>query len=89
MTAHDQKGSMRRANTVQQHVKGEESNGGFYLFSTDSSVRERQEPEASTNNTELQLTDKTELAEGVHSGEVKPVPTAQQRRFSVDWDPIR
>ena len=88
MTTYDQKGSLRRSNTVQQYVKGEGSNG-FEFFSAASSIGEIQEPEVSTNTAEPQLTDKTGLAEGVPLGEVKPVPTAQQRRFSVDWDPIR
>lgn len=30
----------------------------------------------------------TDLAEDIQQGEVKPTPTAQQRRFSTDWDPI-
>ena len=89
MTAYDQEESLRRSNTVQQYVKGEDSNSGFDFLPTGSSLGERQEPEASTNTAEPQLTDKTGLAEGVHSSEVKPVPTAQRRRFSVDWDPIR
>ena len=89
MTVYDPKESIRRTNTVQQYVKGEDYNSDFAFFSTGHSSRERQEPEARTNTTEPQLTDGTEFAEGVHSGEVKPVPTVQQRRFSVDWDPIR
>ena len=89
MSLRDPGESVRRANTVQQYVKGEEINSDFGFFSTDPSLGARQEPEAPTNTTEPQLTDRTELAEGVHSGEVKPVPRVQQRRFSVDWDPIR
>ncbi|KAL8796848.1 MAG: hypothetical protein Q9195_000931 [Heterodermia aff. obscurata] len=89
MTTYDPKEPIRRANTVQQYVKGEDSSSEIAFFSKSHSLGERQEPEATPNTTEPQLTDRTELAEGVHSGEVKPVPTVQQRRFSVDWDPIR
>ncbi|CAF9909017.1 MAG: glycogenin glucosyltransferase [Heterodermia speciosa] len=89
ITTYDPKESIRPANIVQQYVKGEDFNGDIPFSSISPSLKERQEPEAPTNTTETQLTDRIELAEGVHSGEVKPVPTVQQQRFSVDWDPIR
>ena len=64
--------------TVPKYVKGE-------ISSTDYSFT----PEAPVHTTEPSLTDKTDLAEGIQQGEVTPVPTAQQRRFSVDWDPMQ
>ncbi len=66
------------------------------MSSTDygfSSVRpqedELEKPEAPVHTTEPLLTDKTDLAEDIQQGEAKPTPTAQQRRFSIDWDPIQ
>ena len=70
-------------------MKGEESVDEFDLFSGGPSVGRRDEPGGATSTTEPQLSDKTELAEDIQSGEVKPIPTIQQRRFSVDWDPIQ
>ena len=67
-------------------MKGEASTND-YGFS--SSVPRIEEPEGSTVTAELPLTDKTEPAEQIQRGEVTPLPTSQQRRFSVDWDPIR
>ncbi len=75
-----------KARTVQQHVKGEASTAD-YGFS--SRVPTIEEPEALVNTTELSLTEKTEAAEDIQQGEVTPISTAQQRRFSVDWDPIQ
>lgn len=80
---------MQGLNIVQRYVKGEESDNDFDLFSGGPSVGRRDKPEGHTSTTEPQLSDKTELAEDIQSGEVKPIPTIQQRRFSVDWDPIQ
>lgn len=80
---------MQGSNIVRQYVKGEESYNDFDFFSGGPSVGRRDESEGATKTTEPQLSDKTELAEGLQSGEVKPIPTLQQRRFSVDWDPIQ
>ena len=52
-----------------------------------SGGQEQSEPSAIP--TEQQLTEKTEPVEDLDRGDVKPVPTVQQRRFSVDWDPIQ
>ena len=49
----------------------------------------QERPEPSATSTEPQLTEKTEPVEDFDRGDVKPVPTVQQRRFSVDWDPIQ
>ena len=72
--------------TVQQYVKGEASTNEYEFSSISPTV---EEPEALVNTTELPLTEKTELAEEIQRGEVTPTPTLQQRRFSVDWDPIQ
>lgn len=50
---------------------------------------ELKEPEAPIHTTESSLTDKTDLAEDLQRGEVKARSTVEQRRFSVDWDPIQ
>ena len=70
-------------------MKGEESNNEFDLFLGGPSVGRRDEAEGSTRATEPQLSDKTELADDIQSGDIRPIPTIQQRRFSVDWDPIQ
>lgn len=80
---------VRESRTVQQHVEGEASRSEFGFSSFGPSVGQIDNPEASTSTMEPQLTDKTELAEGIQAGEFKPVPTVQQRRYSVDWDPRR
>lgn len=71
---------------MQQHVKGEASTTD-YGFSSD--VPTIKEPEALVDTTERPLTEKTELVEEIQQGELTPIPTVQQRRFSVDWDPIQ
>ena len=56
------------------------------------SVGESSEPEAPMNTTELLLSEMTIVAESIQRGEVTPVPTVEQRRFSApmsEWDPIR
>ncbi|KAL9027233.1 MAG: hypothetical protein Q9196_004221, partial [Gyalolechia fulgens] len=77
--------------TVQQYLNGEVSSSDFFGFTSvpESSAESNPEPEALINTTEKPLTEKTERAEGIEQGEIAPVPTAQQRRFSVDWDPVR
>ena len=71
---------------VQQYAKGETSSTDYGF----SSLRPQEdEPEALVHTTEPSLTDKTDLAEDIQQGEVKPTPTAQQRRYSVDWDPTQ
>ena len=47
------------------------------------------EPEALPNTTELPLTDKGETSEDPQQGKVTSLPVAQQRHFSVQWDPIQ
>lgn len=73
---------------MQQYVKGETSSAD-YGFSVRPQAEELKEPEAPVHTTEPSLTDKTDLAQDIQQGEVKPTPTAQQRRFSTDWDPIQ
>lgn len=72
-------------------MKGEESTSDFLGFASIpvAPAEQEQEPELPFNTTETPLTEKTEPAERIEQGEVKPVPTVQQRRFSVDWDPIQ
>ena len=79
---------MQGSNTVRRYVKGEESNNEFDFF-VGPSVGRRDEADGLTSTTEPQLSDKSELAEDIQSGDIKPIPTIQQRRFSVDWDPIQ
>ncbi len=71
--------------TVQRHVKGET----YYGFSVGQEADELKEPEAPIGTTEPSLTDKIESAEEIERGEVESIPTVQQRRYSVDWDPIQ
>ena len=70
-------GLAQDSRTVQQYVKGEESSA------------RGQESEISAHTTEPSLAEETELAEALHKGEVKPTPTVEQRRYSVDWDPLQ
>ena len=79
----------KQSRTVQQYVKGETSSTDYGFSSVRSREDELEEPEAPIYTTEPSLTDKTDLAEDIQQGEVTPMPTAQQRRFSVDWDPIQ
>lgn len=81
--------ALNQSRTVQQYVKGEASNTGYGFSSVRPQADDLIEPEASVLTTEPLLTDKTDLAEDIQQGEVKPTPTAQQRRFSIDWDPIQ
>lgn len=67
-------------------MKGEASTTDYGYSSLVLTIKE---PEALVNTTELPLTEKTELAEEIQQGELTPIPTVQQRRFSVDWDPIQ
>ena len=88
-TEYDPKKPVQGSSTVQQYVKGEAFRSDFGFSSMGYPIGQTDEPEASISTTEPQLTDKTELAEGIQAGEIRPIPTAQQRRFSVDWDPRR
>ena len=81
--------AQKQPRTVQQYVKGETSSSIYGFSSVRSQKDELEEPEAPAHTTEPSLTDKTDLAEDIQQGEVTPIPTAQQRRFSIDWDPIR
>ena len=73
---------------MQQYVKGETSSTD-YGFASVQPLDESKEPEALVHSTEPLLSDKTDLAEDIQQGEVTPIPTVQQRRFSIDWDPIQ
>ena len=79
----------KMSRVVQQYVKGEKSSTEYGFFPVRRQGDELQEPEALVHTTEPSLTDKTDLAEDIQQGEVTPKPTAQQRRFSIDWDPIQ
>lgn len=74
---------------MQQYVKGETLSTDYGFSSVRPQEDELEEPEAPVHTTEPSLTDKTDLAEDIRQGGVKPTPTAQQRRFSIDWDPIQ
>ena len=74
---------------MQRYVKGETSSTDYGYSSVRPQEDKLEEPEALVHSTEPSLTDKTDLAEEIQLGEVRPMPTAQQRRFSVDWDPIQ
>ena len=71
--------------TVPQYVIGETStsDSGFPSIITPPPV------EASAITAEPPLTEPTERAEELDQGALKPTSTAEQRRFSVDWDPIQ
>ncbi|KAI4165332.1 MAG: hypothetical protein LQ342_001200 [Letrouitia transgressa] len=74
--------------TVQRHVNGEASTSSFGF----SSIIERSTREdlvVSVDNIEEPMTDNAEMIERVEQGDVQPIPTTQQRRHSVVWDPIR
>lgn len=79
----------KEPSTVQQYVKGETSSTYYGFSSVGAHEDEPEEPEAPVHTTEPSLTDKTDLAEDIQQGEVTPPPTAQQRRFSIDWDPLQ
>ena len=86
--------SMSTSRVVQQHVKGEASTADYGYSSAAPaipSMLQIQEPEASAS-TEQPLLDKQDPAEGIIQGDLLPVRTAEQRRFSapqVQWDPAR
>ncbi|KAL9045053.1 MAG: hypothetical protein Q9214_001855, partial [Letrouitia sp. 1 TL-2023] len=74
--------------TVQRHVNGEASTSSFGF----SSIIERSTGEdsmISVDKIEEPMTDTAKIIERVEQGDVHPVPTTQQRRYSVVWDPIR
>lgn len=73
---------------VRQYVNGEASSTEYDESSVGVSLGDISQPQAPPDNTEPRLSDKTDLAEDLEKGEVTPVPTAQQRRYSIDWDPI-
>lgn len=80
--------SHRGPRTVQRHVNGEASTSSFGF----SSIIERsagENPVVSVDNIEEPMTDTAEMIERVEQGDVQPIPTTQQRRHSVVWDPIR
>lgn len=83
----DQVSKSRRI--VQQYIKGEATGTGYEFPLTGISANKVEEPEAPVHTTEPSLTDKSELAEDLHKGEVQPISTAEQRRYSVDWDPLQ
>lgn len=76
---------------MQQYVNGEASTSDFFGFASisGSSADSNRKPEALSNTTEKPLTEKKERAEGIPQGEMAPVSTSHQRRFSIDWDPLR
>lgn len=74
------------SSTVQQHVKGEQS---VLDFGYSSITKPSLEPEAPVNTTEIPLSEKTEPAEAISQGEVRPIPTAETRRYYADWNPVQ
>ena len=89
MTAFTSGRSKPFSGTVQQYVRGESSSADYGYSSASPISEESREPEAPLNTTEKPLTEKTELIEEIHKGEAGPIPTAQQRRYSADWDPLQ
>ena len=79
----------KQPRTVQQYVKGESLTVDDGLLSVGTKADELENPEASILTTESLLTNKTDLAKDVQKGEAESTSTAQQRRFSIDWDPIQ
>lgn len=77
--------------TVQQYVNGEVSTVDLFGFTSipGSSAENNREPENLINTTEKPLTEKIDRVEGIAQGEITPLPTSQQRRLSVTWDPAR
>lgn len=75
------------ARNVRQYVKGEASYP--VGLSAGPSIGHEERTEASVTTTKPQLIEKTEPAEDLERGDAQPLPTVQQRRFSVDWDPIQ
>ncbi|KAL8676929.1 MAG: hypothetical protein Q9186_006606 [Xanthomendoza sp. 1 TL-2023] len=68
--------------TVEQYVTGETSISSFGFSSIpESSI------DVPVNTAKNVLTGKIEAAEDYQQGNAKPTPTAQQRRWSIDWDP--
>ncbi|KAL9603278.1 MAG: hypothetical protein Q9219_001300 [cf. Caloplaca sp. 3 TL-2023] len=64
---------------MQQYVKGEASTSdSFGLSSTATPL---------TNTAEIPMTEETEPVDTIQHSEVRPLPTTQQRRYFVDWDP--
>lgn len=88
-TSYEPGQDQEQSRTAQQYVKGETSSRDYGFSSVQAREVEFEEPEAALHTTEPSLTDNTDLAEDIQQGEVTPMPTAQQRRFSIDWDPIR
>ena len=85
--AYSSEQSEQEARNVREYVKGETSYP--VGLSAGSSVGHEERTEASITTTEPQLTEKTELAKDLVHGDANPLSTAQQRRFSVAWDPIQ
>ena len=71
---------------VQDYVKGEET---IYLPAQTPPVVVQPPSEQPRIKTEKPMGDAPSLAERVNNNNFKPTPTAQQRRFSIDWDPTR
>jgi alpha-N-acetylglucosamine transferase len=85
--AYSSEQSEQEARNVREYVKGETSCP--VGLSAGPSVGHEERTEASITTTEPQLTEKTEPAEDLERGDANRLPTAQQRRFSVAWDPIQ
>ena len=62
---------------MQQYVTGEAANSDYGLTP------------AGKNSVAIMHSTEPPLAEDLQECEAKPVPTVEQRRFSVDWDPIQ
>ncbi|KAL8656646.1 MAG: hypothetical protein Q9226_002602 [Calogaya cf. arnoldii] len=69
--------------TVQQYVTGETS-----ISNVEESSTLPPSVEAPVLTTEVPLTEKTERAEALDQGKITPTSNVEQRRLSIDWDPI-
>lgn len=74
---------------VHQYVKGEASSADYGFSSVEPPVDKTEEPEAPHHTIEPLLIDKADRVEGIQQGYVETVPPVQQRRFSIDWDPLQ
>ena len=67
--------------TVSQYVTGEATASDFGFSS---------EPQpAAAESAETSMAEESHLAEDLTKGEAGPLPTVEQRRYSVDWDPAQ
>ncbi|KAL9103438.1 MAG: hypothetical protein Q9163_001501 [Psora crenata] len=83
----------RQSGAEQHFVSGEtlSVDYGSSSISVGPRTDEPTEPEAPRHITQMplaDLADETDTAGEVEKAEATPIPTVEQRRFSVDWDPL-